>query len=122
RRAHALELADLRLPDAALLAGGDAALALQRTGRLGALLMYQKQYEAAERAYSKAITLKPNQADVYSNLGMAYAALGRYSKARAMLEQALEIEPGHEISLKRLNELSRHWTRQSRALMPPEER
>ena len=37
---------------------------------------------------------------------MAYAALRRYSKARATFEQALEIEPDHEISLKRLNELS----------------
>ncbi len=60
------------------------AVALHRSGDL----------EGAVRAYRDAIALDPRNPQLHSNLGAAFAALGRYEEAIAAYREALGVAPG----------------------------
>jgi protein O-mannosyl-transferase len=50
----------------------------------------------------KAITLKPDYAAAYNNIGSAYNILGNYKEAVTALEKALAIEPGFTLAANNL--------------------
>ena len=60
---------------------------------LGMLYFIQKDYEAAENCYSKALTAKPEYFPALFNLGKVQVARKNYEPAIASLEAALKIEP-----------------------------
>jgi tetratricopeptide (TPR) repeat protein len=45
--------------------------------------------------YTKAIEIKPDYADVYGNLGIAYGRLGRYQEAIEASKQAIKLKPDY---------------------------
>src|SRR5215472_15563487 len=51
--------------------------------------------QGAIREYEAFLALKPQRVDARSNLGAAYARLGRYEQAIAEYQRALAIEPGN---------------------------
>jgi serine/threonine-protein kinase len=56
---------------------------------------YQKQgnASAAEEAYRKAVTLRPNYWDVYNAFGTLYYNQARYADAEAMFQKAIKLAP-----------------------------
>ena len=55
--------------------------------------MFNKQYERAIAEAERAITLDPNGADAYSQLGIVLQMVGRRQEAIAPLEKAIRINP-----------------------------
>ena len=51
------------------------------------------QHEAALADYDKAIDLKPDYADAYSNRGVAKAALGQHDNALDDYDRAIDLKP-----------------------------
>jgi tetratricopeptide (TPR) repeat protein len=74
-------------------------LALQQPGSLavhfylGSSLSAQEKYGEAAAAYRKALDLKPDFAEAYSNLGCALDDLRKYADAEVALRKAIELKP-----------------------------
>jgi Flp pilus assembly protein TadD len=51
------------------------------------------QYIGAVKAYKRAIKVKPDYAEAYNNLGVAYGGLGFYTDAIEAYRQAIKIKP-----------------------------
>ncbi len=60
---------------------------------LGVMYFQAKNYQKAIEILTKAITIKPNDPNVYNNLGSAYAANRQYDEAEKIWLKALSIEP-----------------------------
>lgn len=60
---------------------------------------------SAIRYYRKAISLNPNMADAYSNIGAALMANKQYDEALSMLNKASELKPGDENIKKLISEI-----------------
>lgn len=61
--------------------------------RLGAALIAQRKWTEAERAYRKALALKPDSGRWHSNLGYVLGELGRFAEAEPLLREALRLDP-----------------------------
>jgi len=65
---------------------------------LGITLQRQGKLQEAVSSYDKAILLKPDYADAYSNRGLALQALGELDKAVASYDRAIRLMPDHAAS------------------------
>ncbi|MES2591410.1 MAG: tetratricopeptide repeat protein [Bacteroidota bacterium] len=68
------------------------------------------QYEKSIEACKKAIELKPDYADAYSNMGAAYNQLKQWDKAIEACNKALKINPEHKLAKGNLN-----WAKDEKA-------
>jgi tetratricopeptide (TPR) repeat protein len=57
----------------------------------GSAFLQQARYHEAIENFEKAVTLKPNFADAYSNMATAYYNLGENLKATKLMQKALQI-------------------------------
>ena len=55
-------------------------------------LQNKKDYDGALEAYSNAISLKPNCADIYNNMGVVYYKLGQNERAIKLYEKAISLK------------------------------
>lgn len=63
---------------------------------LGDLSYQRRDYDEAERAYRRAVKLRPENGDIYNNLAWTYLQQGRnLDKAEELIKQALKLTPGH---------------------------
>ena len=60
---------------------------------LPATYLYLKQLDKAEKVFTKANTMAPNQPDININLGIVYLRKKNYNKAIKRFERALKINP-----------------------------
>ena len=74
--------------------------------RLGLILDRAGRYDEAIEQFNKAMTMagssKPDQADAYNNLGVAYVHKTDLKTAASHFQQALRLEPGHGRALSNL--------------------
>lgn len=82
---RALELAQ----KAVLLDESDA----RGFGELGFAHLYRKEHDASINAYTRALTLNPNDADLMSDMADALAHCGRSQEAVELLEKAMRLNP-----------------------------
>jgi cytochrome c-type biogenesis protein CcmH/NrfG len=68
---------------------------------LGNAFFDSDQYEKSIQAYRKALDLKPDNADVWTDMGVMYRKTKRPQEAINCFDQAIAVDPKHEIS--RLN-------------------
>jgi tetratricopeptide (TPR) repeat protein len=61
--------------------------------RASGKLYREEQYPRAIEAAQKAIDLEPGNAEAYNNVGVSYAAMGRWDEAIRFEERALELKP-----------------------------
>lgn len=59
--------------------------------KIGQILMTQQSYSEAISAFQASISLNPNDAELYHNIGISYANVEKYSKALSSLNKAVEI-------------------------------
>ena len=102
-----------------LLAAGDAAKALVRVeqalasnprdARLrflkGVALSNQGRSTEAVAVFQKLIEDYPELPEPYNNLGVQYAALGQYERARTALEMTLRLQPDNAAALENLGDV-----------------
>jgi Tfp pilus assembly protein PilF len=63
---------------------------------LGDISFRMKDYDEAENAYEKALSLDPGSGDLHNNLALAYAMQGSHlSKAEVLARKAMELAPPH---------------------------
>ena len=70
--------------------------------RLGMALAESKEYVEAEKAYRKAIELKPDFAQAHNNLGAMYMNLGMSLMAAKSFDEAAAIDPGNAVYMDNL--------------------
>jgi tetratricopeptide (TPR) repeat protein len=70
-----------------------------RWNNFGIGLLDQQQYANAVEAFEEVRTLRPDYADVYTNLGLSYYQWEKYPEADASLKKALEMSPGNPRAL-----------------------
>jgi cytochrome c-type biogenesis protein CcmH/NrfG len=68
---------------------------------LGNAYFDSDQYERSIQAYRKALDLKPDNADVWTDMGVMQRKAGRPQEAVKAFDQAIAVNPKHEVS--RLN-------------------
>jgi hypothetical protein len=73
---------------------------------LGGALASKGDAEGAISAFQNAVRIVPMAARSHYNLGLAFQTAGRLPEARASLEKALSLDPGHEAARIRLGEVS----------------
>ncbi|RMF91338.1 MAG: tetratricopeptide repeat protein [Methanobacteriota archaeon] len=61
---------------------------------LGNAFYMEKEYEEAESAHKKALSLDPNYARAHFNLGIVYEAMGRPKEAMECYRKAIELDSG----------------------------
>jgi tetratricopeptide (TPR) repeat protein len=64
-----------------------------RWNNFGISLLDQQQYASAVDAFEEVRKLRPDYADIYTNLGLAYYQWEKYAQADASLKKALELSP-----------------------------
>jgi Flp pilus assembly protein TadD len=69
-----------------------------------------RDFTTSAEASRAAISLRPENAEAFNNLGLALAELGKHDDAIAAFESALRIQPGFELARNNLA-----WTRAHRA-------
>lgn len=62
-------------------------------GELGFVHLYRKEHDAAIRAYTRALTLNPNDSDLMSDMADALAHSGRSEEAIELLQKAMRLNP-----------------------------
>jgi Tfp pilus assembly protein PilF len=75
-----------------------------RAGRGGAYLKL-KNYDAAVENFDAALELRPRFIGAMRMRGLAFQAMGKTDRASRDYEAALKMEPGHEWTMKRVQEL-----------------
>ena len=69
---------------------------------LGSIEGFQKDYEAAEAAYQRALELNPNYARAYHWYAVLLRnALGRHAEALELIKKAAELDPRSPIILRK---------------------
>lgn len=63
---------------------------------LGAMADHRRDFDAADRAYARAIELAPSEAEVVNNIGWSMLLRGEWEKALAELERAYALDPGEK--------------------------
>lgn len=66
---------------------------------LGHLYFDTHQHQFAIQAYENALALDGNDADVLTDLGVMYRAVGKFDKALECFSRAQNIEPGHMVAM-----------------------
>jgi S1-C subfamily serine protease len=61
-------------------------------------LRYQQKYKDAVELYNKAVNIKPDYAEAYLGLGMAYKEMGIYKKAVDSLKQYIALTPDNPMA------------------------
>jgi len=69
---------------------------------LGSALLSRMDYAAAAVQYMALARLRPRDADVLSNLGIALAGSGRITEATAAFTRAVDVDPGNGLSQRNL--------------------
>lgn len=64
--------------------------------RLGLASLYLKDWDKAQRAYTKALDLDPSHPSRFYNLALSLQGLHRYKEAVSALDKALELEPKNQ--------------------------
>jgi len=62
-------------------------------GELGFVYLYRKEHEASINAYSRALALNPNDADLIADMADALAHSGRSDEAVRLLQKAMRLNP-----------------------------
>jgi TolB-like protein/class 3 adenylate cyclase len=62
-------------------------------GELGFVHLYRKEHEASINAYSRALILNPNDADLMADMADAFAHCGRSDEAVELLQKAMRLNP-----------------------------
>jgi tetratricopeptide (TPR) repeat protein len=106
RAALAGRIAEIRARYRAAIAAGGAAAA-EGWYREGVALGREGLSEDALASLREAVLAAPGRADVRSDLGVAYANLGRYAEAVAAFEEALRIDPKLQAAREALRTLRR---------------
>lgn len=75
------------------------------TVELGFIAERQDQPEAAVKLFDEALLVRPDQAWLYEETGLALVKLGRPAEARARFEKALELEPKRDSARQALTAL-----------------
>ncbi len=70
-----------------------------RWNNFGIALFDQLQYPASVDAFQHVAKIRPDYADVYTNLGLVYTQWEKYPEADASLRKALELSPGNARAL-----------------------
>jgi len=65
---------------------------------LGNAFFDSDQYEKAIQAYTKALELKPDNANVLTDMGVMYRRAGKPQEAINAFERAMAVDPKHEVS------------------------
>ena len=68
---------------------------LKPTAIMGVALADQGKLEEAIEAYNKALAIKPDYAEAYSNIGVALADQGKLEEAIEAYNKALAIKPDY---------------------------
>ena len=66
--------------------------------QLGNLCFDANLPDKAIGAYEKALAIKPDNADVLTDMGVMYRKAGKFDKAIQSFDKAIAINPGHEIA------------------------
>jgi tetratricopeptide (TPR) repeat protein len=69
---------------------------------LGVVSIHNNEFEQAIEYLEKALTVNADDAETYSNLGLAYKEVKRLSDAQKMFEKALSFNPSHPVNLNSL--------------------
>ena len=56
----------------------------------------QSQYGQAARLYERLLAFRPNNAEVYNNLGLTLHYIGRSAEALRRLNEGVAVDPGHQ--------------------------
>jgi len=72
---------------------------------LGNISYAMEELDAAIEAYTEAIRLKPNQAEIHNNLAAAYAKNGQSRLAIGAFKKAIKIKPNQASALKNLSNI-----------------
>jgi cytochrome c-type biogenesis protein CcmH/NrfG len=94
---------------AAVAGGGSRAAALEKETtdnpqnvqawiELGNSYFDSDQYEKAIRAYARALELKPDNANVLTDMGVMYRRAGKPQEAINTFNRAIAVDPKHEVS------------------------
>lgn len=78
----------------------------QAYANLGAILLRQKQWPAAEEAYRKALRLDPKSAAAHYNLGFVYFQTQKFDRAEEAYTAALALEPALPLAHLHLGEIA----------------
>jgi Flp pilus assembly protein TadD len=62
----------------------------------GVIADFEKDWDAADNAYSKARALAPDEAEIINNQGWSHLLRGDWAGALPLIEQAAKLEPGSE--------------------------
>jgi tetratricopeptide (TPR) repeat protein len=80
-----------------VLVGGGESLAAQSQAdaflEQGNLSLTKQDYDEAIRCYQKALELKPDYAEAWNNMGIAYGSRGNLEEAMRCYKRALEVKP-----------------------------
>ncbi|MBS1527006.1 MAG: tetratricopeptide repeat protein [Bacteroidetes bacterium] len=69
-----------------------------------------KRYDQSVAAAKHAISLKPNYAEAWNNMGSAYIAEQQYDKAKQALQQAIALKPDYQLAKNNLLLAEKHFT------------
>jgi tetratricopeptide (TPR) repeat protein len=94
---------------------GPVEAGLRETFEAGNEAFWSGDFEGAARSYEQLVELGVWDADVFHNLGTAYARQGQLGRAILNLERALLIQPGHEDARENLATVRRVLARQRTA-------
>ena len=83
--------------------------------RLGDALLAQRKLKRAVLEYSRSLRLNDKAPAPYIGIARAYLKLGDYEKAKAQLDQAASLQPGHQET----QEMMALMARVKRVLIPP---
>jgi Flp pilus assembly protein TadD len=72
---------------------------------LGLIALHSNNLDEALRRFRQATTAKPNFADAFNNLGVAYKQKGDKAQARLNYNRALQIDPGNKLAKENLENL-----------------
>lgn len=70
---------------------------------LGVFELEANRLDAAVRAFTSALAVRPGYAEAHNNLGIALGSQGRFDDAIAQFEQALRVSPGFEDAARNLD-------------------
>lgn len=73
--------------------------------RLGVIADQNRDFAAAERHYSAALEVRPDDPDVLNDLGYCYLLQGRYPESERTLREVVAVAPTHERALTNLGML-----------------
>ena len=74
---------------------------------LGMVYMLEKNWQSARTEFRAALSLNPDNADIYDKLGIVFAQEDEWEKSRKAFKSALQLNPLHpsaKLNLRRLED------------------